>query len=106
MCAILPPPSPSLSLSLHPLQAHYSYAKAAIVLGLGTDNLIRVPTDASGAMDLAALLDRLAESRGAGRLPFFVGATAGSTVTGAFDPLEARAGRPVHRRWSPSSKND
>jgi hypothetical protein len=31
-------------------QAHYSYLKAARVLGLGSDNLIAVPSDDSGAM--------------------------------------------------------
>eukprot|EP00667_Euglena_gracilis_P005818 EG_transcript_5857 len=67
--------------------AHYSYQKAAIVLGLGTDNLIPVPCDTIGAMQPAALERCIAEVRQSGRTPFFVGATAGTTVTGAFDPL-------------------
>jgi len=70
-------------------QAHYSYLKAAIVAGLGTDNLVLVPTDPSGAMLPAALEASIAAARAVGRTPFFVGATAGTTVTGAFDPIAA-----------------
>ena len=36
-------------------QAHYSYLKVARVLGLGSDNLIAVPSDDSGAMLPAGL---------------------------------------------------
>ena len=73
-------------------EAHYSYLKSARVMGLGTDNLIKVATDASGAMDVAALRTAIAAARRDGGVPFFVGATAGTTVIGAFDPLrELRA---------------
>lgn len=34
-------------------QAHYSYLKAAVLIGLGSDNLIIVPCDANGAMSAA-----------------------------------------------------
>ncbi len=36
-------------------QAHYSYLKVARVLGLGSDNLVAVPSDDSGAMLPAGL---------------------------------------------------
>ena len=70
-------------------EAHYSYLKSARVMGLGTDNLIKVAADASGAIDVAALRAAIAAARDAGGVPFFVGATAGTTVIGAFDPLRA-----------------
>lgn len=69
-------------------EAHYSYLKNARVMGLGTDNLISVPTDAAGAMDPAALSTAIGKARAEGGVPFFVGATAGTTVIGAFDPLQ------------------
>jgi glutamate/tyrosine decarboxylase-like PLP-dependent enzyme len=69
--------------------SHYSYAKAARLLGIGSDNLVRVATeDATGKMDLAALDEAVrAVERDANALPFFVGSTAGTTVRGAFDDL-------------------
>ena len=71
--------------------AHYSYLKSARLLGLGSDNLVSVPCDAHGGMCAAGLRKAVAAARAAGGLPFFVGATAGTTVTGAFDELGALA---------------
>ena len=80
--------------------AHFSFAKGAAVLGLGLDNLVRVATDARGRMDVGALRDAVAAARAAGGVPFFVGATAGSTVLGAFDDLKAiRAVCDAERMW-------
>ena len=73
-------------------QAHYSFNKAAKVLGIGTDNLVAVPSDAEGRMDAGALESALLAARRAGKHPFFVGATAGTTVLGAYDPLRRVAG--------------
>jgi glutamate/tyrosine decarboxylase-like PLP-dependent enzyme len=72
-------------------QAHYSYAKAAKLLGIGTDNLIAVESDELGRMRPAALERAVAIDLQAGRRPFFIGATAGTTVLGAYDPLDALA---------------
>lgn len=72
-------------------EAHYSYKKACSLLGLGSDNLIAVPTGKTGNMDPAALAEALEATVAEGKRPFFVGATAGSTVLGAFDPLEELA---------------
>ena len=72
-------------------QCHYSFTKAAHVLGLGTRNVVAVPSDADGRMDVDALRRLVAQERAAGARPFCVGATAGTTVLGAFDPLEAIA---------------
>jgi glutamate/tyrosine decarboxylase-like PLP-dependent enzyme len=81
-------------------QAHYSLTKAAKVLGIGADNLIAVATDAEGRMDPSALEVALLTARRAGQRPFFVGATSGTTVLGAFDPLRPIAGlAKSHGAW-------
>ena len=72
-------------------QAHYSYAKAANLLGIGLENLVKVQSDAGGKMIPQALETAIQQSLSEGKTPFFVGATAGTTVLGAFDPLPAIA---------------
>jgi len=67
--------------------AHYSMDKAANILGIGTEHLIKIPADSFGQMDVAVLEKRILDVRGSGAIPFFVGATAGTTVRGAYDPL-------------------
>ncbi len=71
--------------------AHYSLDKAANVLGIGTSQLVKVPVDHRGRMDPAALEARLEERSRAGQRPFFVCATLGTTVRGAYDPVGAIA---------------
>ena len=68
--------------------AHYSYLKASRIMGLGDDNLISVPVDAGGRVRGPALKKAMDDARAAGKTPFFVGSTAGTTVRGAFDDLE------------------
>ncbi|MBV5316342.1 MAG: pyridoxal-dependent decarboxylase [Desulfobulbaceae bacterium] len=68
--------------------AHYSMDRAANIIGLGTTHLIKVPVDDHGRMSLPALEQRLTEIVEAGGVPFFVGATAGTTVRGAYDQLQ------------------
>ena len=68
-------------------QAHYSFLKAANVLGIGADNVILVKTDDNGRMLIEALEKEICESIQQGKKPFFVAATAGTTVQGAFDPI-------------------
>ncbi len=70
---------------------HYAATKSAALLGLGTEAVIKVATDASGAMVPSALADAIARSIDAGEVPFAVIGTAGTTVTSAFDDLEALA---------------
>ncbi|KAL9110338.1 MAG: hypothetical protein Q9227_005069 [Pyrenula ochraceoflavens] len=68
---------------------HYSIEKAAQALGLGSSAVITVPVDQStGAMNPTALQSAITQSREQGQLPFYVNATAGSTVLGSFDPFE------------------
>lgn len=68
-------------------EAHYSFAKAAHLLGLGTEQLWSVPVDADGRMAVDRLQDLITKARSQGAHPFFVAATAGTTVRGAYDPF-------------------
>ncbi|XP_066596038.1 acidic amino acid decarboxylase GADL1 [Prorops nasuta] len=66
---------------------HYSIVKGAHWLGIGTENVIKVKSDDLGRMEPAALKVAIIEAKKKGQLPFFVNATSGTTVLGAFDPL-------------------
>ncbi|KAJ1933453.1 Glutamate decarboxylase 2 [Linderina macrospora] len=66
---------------------HYSIDKAAVAAGIGLDNVIKVPTDECGRMDAKALRALVKQAVEDGATPFFVNATAGTTVLGAFDPV-------------------
>ncbi|KAI9484956.1 pyridoxal phosphate-dependent transferase [Zychaea mexicana] len=68
---------------------HYSIDKAALVLGLGTDSIVKVPTDEKCKMRVDALERLIQESIERGETPFFINATAGTTVMGAFDPIQS-----------------
>ncbi len=70
-------------------QAHSSLEKAAMVGGIGLDNLRLIEVDDHFAMRPDALAKQVAEDRKAGLVPFFVSATLGTTSSNAFDPLPA-----------------
>nr|XP_023028284.1 glutamate decarboxylase [Leptinotarsa decemlineata] len=68
-------------------QSHYSVKSCASVCGLGTDNCVMVPSDENGRM-IPSELERLVRDRkNRGHIPFFVCCTSGTTVLGAFDPI-------------------
>lgn len=68
-------------------QSHYSVKSCAAVCGLGTDNCVIVPSDDHGKMITSELERMILERKARGQIPFFVSATAGTTVLGAFDDL-------------------
>jgi aromatic-L-amino-acid/L-tryptophan decarboxylase len=68
-------------------QAHASVTKAANLAGFSKRNLRIVPTDAELRMDADALRDMVHADRIAGLHPFLVVPSAGTTNTGAIDPL-------------------
>ncbi|HVL92385.1 MAG TPA: aminotransferase class V-fold PLP-dependent enzyme [Acidimicrobiales bacterium] len=72
-------------------QAHHSVAKSAMLAGFAAAAVRPVPTTADLHMDLGALAAMVADDRRAGRLPFAVVANAGTTNTGAVDPLDRLA---------------
>jgi aromatic-L-amino-acid/L-tryptophan decarboxylase len=67
-------------------QAHSSIDKAAIVLGIGQQNVRRIESDGAFRMSVPALREAVAADRAAGRLPMAVVATVGSTSTTSVDP--------------------
>ncbi|KAF2024690.1 PLP-dependent transferase [Setomelanomma holmii] len=79
---------------------HYSVEKAANLYGLGSKNVISVPVDKAGRIIPSEFERLIKESKGRGETPFFLNATAGTTVYGSFDPFEALAGiSKKHNMW-------
>jgi aromatic-L-amino-acid decarboxylase len=72
-------------------QAHSSAEKAAIALGLGEENVRRVPVDAEFRMDGTALREMIAKDRQSNFRPLAVIATVGTTSTASIDPVPAIA---------------
>ncbi|KAF2838585.1 glutamate decarboxylase-like protein 1 [Patellaria atrata CBS 101060] len=70
---------------------HYSVEKAAQMFGFGADAVIAVPVDSAGKMDATQLETLVLSSQEKGETPFYVNATAGTTVLGSFDPIDAIA---------------
>lgn len=70
-------------------EAHHTIQRSAGVLGLGRSAVRLVPIDDRQRMRPDALEEMMAADRVAGLLPVAVVATAGTTNTGAIDPLAA-----------------
>lgn len=66
---------------------HYSVEKAAQMLGFGSSAVWPVPIDKVGRMIPAELEKLVQKAQSEGRTPFYVNATAGTTVLGSFDPF-------------------
>ena len=79
---------------------HYSVEKAAQMAGLGARAVKSVPVDPQGRMRAAALEEAIQLALRNGETPFYVNATAGTTVFGAVDPLNDIANIcSRHRLW-------
>jgi aromatic-L-amino-acid decarboxylase len=68
-------------------QAHSSVEKAAIALGLGEENVRRVPSDPAFRMNVARLREMMAQDRKEGFQPLACVATVGTTSTASIDPV-------------------
>jgi glutamate/tyrosine decarboxylase-like PLP-dependent enzyme len=68
-------------------QAHSSLARTARAMGLRPRQVRVLPTDERWRLSPATVAAAVRADRGAGRIPFAVCASAGSTNTGAVDPL-------------------
>jgi glutamate/tyrosine decarboxylase-like PLP-dependent enzyme len=68
--------------------AHFSVQRAAVVLGLGVDQVLRVEHDDRFRMRPDRLIEVLEGCESRGQIPVCVVGTAGATVTGAIDPLD------------------
>jgi tyrosine decarboxylase len=77
-----------LGALLVPQSKHYSWVKAADILGLGLDNVISVQVDAHYRMDIEALSDKITELT-AKKIPIMaVVGVMGTTEEGAIDHLD------------------
>ncbi len=81
-----------------PATAHYSWVKAAGLLGLGMAEVRAVPIDADGRMQLPALRRGLEEALTSHRPVAQVVAVTGTTGEGAVDPLDDIAA--IRREYS------
>lgn len=72
-------------------ESHYSNAKNASFAGIGRNNVRYIGTDSKGCMIPAKLEAQILQDLENGYTPTYVNATAGTTVLGAFDPIDALA---------------
>jgi aromatic-L-amino-acid decarboxylase len=72
-------------------QAHHSVLKAAKLAGVMPDRVRAIPSDERFRLRVDLLGDAIEADRRAGLTPFAVVSSAGTTNTGAVDPLEAIA---------------
>jgi aromatic-L-amino-acid decarboxylase len=72
-------------------QVHHSIAKAAMLAGFPEENVRLVPSDEDFRIRLDLLAAAIAADRAAGRQPFLVVGSAGTTNTGAVDDLDGLA---------------
>ncbi len=68
-------------------ESHYSVVRAAELLGIGTDGVRALPIDAARRLRADAVAEAIDADRDAGIVPVAVVATAGTTLTGAIDPI-------------------
>jgi aromatic-L-amino-acid/L-tryptophan decarboxylase len=79
-------PGPNLRLYTSEA-AHFSVARAAAVIGIEPENVIALPVLGRGEMDVSRLAEQVQRDRQSGKLPMAVVTTAGTTGTGAIDPI-------------------
>jgi aromatic-L-amino-acid decarboxylase len=72
-------------------QVHHSVPKAAKLAGILGDRVRSIPSDADFRLRPDALVQAIEADRAAGLRPFLVVSSAGTTNTGAVDPLDAIA---------------
>ncbi|MCK5904645.1 MAG: aminotransferase class V-fold PLP-dependent enzyme [Gammaproteobacteria bacterium] len=69
-------------------ESHYSMAKNATFAGIGRDNVRYIAANGEGKMRVDALEKQIKADLADGLSPFFVNATAGTTVLGTYDPIQ------------------
>lgn len=69
-------------------ESHYSIPKNAAFSGIGRDQVRYIDTDIQGRIDLDHLSQAIGEDLANGLTPAMINLTAGTTVLGAFDPIE------------------
>eukprot|EP00111_Clytia_hemisphaerica_P010942 TCONS_00032061-protein len=80
-------------------ECHYSFIKWASLLGIGSDNVVKIKTDdLTGKMRMDDLTNQIEASLKKGYQPLMVVATAGTTVGGAYDPMNEIADICAHHK--------
>lgn len=69
-------------------ECHHTIQRSCGVLGLGRNAVVAIACDEAGRMRPQALREAVFDDKRAGRLPMAIVANAGSTNTGAIDPLQ------------------
>jgi aromatic-L-amino-acid decarboxylase len=72
-------------------EAHYSVVRSAELLGIGADQVRALPLGDGRRVLPQAVAEAIDHDRAAGIAPIAVVATAGTTLTGAVDPIDALA---------------
>ncbi|MCE2438977.1 MAG: aminotransferase class I/II-fold pyridoxal phosphate-dependent enzyme [Candidatus Latescibacteria bacterium] len=72
-------------------QSHSAHIRAARIMGVRQECIRMIPSDEHFRVDMVALARSVAEDRAEGFNPIAVCANAGTSSTGAIDPLEAMA---------------
>lgn len=81
-------------------QVHHCVQKAIRIAGMGEAHIRYVPVDAHFRMDISALRAQIAADKAEGLRPFLMVGSAGTTDTGAIDPLNSMADIAAeHRIW-------
>ncbi|MFJ5119802.1 pyridoxal phosphate-dependent decarboxylase family protein [Kitasatospora sp. NPDC088548] len=81
-------PRPAIAVGA---DVHYSVSRAAGVMGIGDEQLVRLPLDADQRICLDRARAALAEAERRGLEVFCLVASAGTTAVGAFDPIDGLA---------------
>ncbi len=68
-------------------QTHSAVERAARIIGVRPDGIVRVPADGQCRLNVAALAQAVERARAQGFTPIAICANAGTTNTGAIDPL-------------------
>ncbi|PCI68392.1 MAG: pyridoxal-dependent decarboxylase [Piscirickettsiaceae bacterium] len=69
-------------------QSHHTVHRSVAVLGMGRNAMVHIPLDDKMRMSPKGLRKQLQEDKALGTLPIAIVANAGSTNTGAIDPLQ------------------
>ncbi|MCW8889190.1 MAG: putative pyridoxal-dependent aspartate 1-decarboxylase [Sedimenticola sp.] len=72
-------------------RGHYSFGKAADILGIGRDAIMAIPTDAENKIDISKLQETIAGLKQQGIKILSLVGIAGTTETGNIDPLDQLA---------------
>jgi len=68
-------------------ESHYSIENAAKIIGIGTENIIRISCDKFGKMMPKELEKEIQKTINNSKIPMCVVATGGTTIRGSFDPI-------------------